>query len=91
MFIVFIIYELNEDWHISDSAFIDILFYAIGLYTAAVILILVRWLWCGSTGYLGELSVVRLNLYPYTISTSANMLHGKLLHGLLPGRYCLAR
>ena len=42
-FVVFIIYELNEDWHISDSAFIDILFYAIGLYAAAVILMLLGW------------------------------------------------
>jgi len=44
MFIVFLIYELDEDWHISDKAFIDILFYAIGLYVAAVILMLMGWL-----------------------------------------------
>ena len=44
MFIVFIIYELNEDWHISDSAFIDILFYAIGLYVAALMLEVIGWI-----------------------------------------------
>jgi len=43
-FVVFLIYELNEDWHISDKAFIDILFYAIGLYAAAVILMILGWL-----------------------------------------------
>ncbi len=40
MFIIFIVYEVNEDWHLSDSAYRDILVYAVGIYVAAVILLL---------------------------------------------------
>ena len=32
MFIGFIIYELDEDWHLSDEAYQDILEFLIGLY-----------------------------------------------------------
>jgi hypothetical protein len=37
MFLTFIIYELDEDWHLSDKAFRDILEYGIGLYVGAVV------------------------------------------------------
>ncbi len=42
LFIIFIIYELDEDWHLSDQAFKDILEYAVGLYAAAIILLVVE-------------------------------------------------
>jgi len=35
MFLVFIVYELDEDWHISDNAYEDIRDYAVGLYLYA--------------------------------------------------------
>ena len=35
--VVFIIYELDEDWHISDEAFRDIKEYLLGLFTAMII------------------------------------------------------
>jgi len=37
MFVGFIIYELDEDWHLSDEAFQDIKEYLIGLYIGAII------------------------------------------------------
>ena len=37
---VFIIYELDEDWHLSDKAFQDIREFLIGLSVAATILLL---------------------------------------------------
>jgi hypothetical protein len=37
MFIVFVIYELDEDWHIRDQAYKDILVYALGLYMYAFV------------------------------------------------------
>lgn len=42
LFSVFIIYELDEDWHISDGAFVDIRDYALGLYIASLLLILLQ-------------------------------------------------
>lgn len=39
MFIVFLIYELDEDWHIKDRAYRDILQYAVGLYLYAIMYI----------------------------------------------------
>jgi hypothetical protein len=39
--LLFIIYELNEDWHISDDAFIDIFYFGWGQaisFTAMVII-----------------------------------------------------
>jgi hypothetical protein len=38
MAVIFIIYELDEDWHLSDNAYKDILQYACGLYCAAVMI-----------------------------------------------------
>jgi hypothetical protein len=35
LFTVFIIYELDEDWHLSDESYKDILEYALGLYLYA--------------------------------------------------------
>jgi len=34
--LVFILYELDEDWPISDQAFRDIREYLIGLFTGAI-------------------------------------------------------
>ncbi len=46
MFLIFIIYELDEDWHLSDQAYIDIRDYAAGLYAAATIIyIIIRLRW----------------------------------------------
>ena len=42
MFVGFIIYELNEDWHLSDESFQDILEYLIGLYGGFTSLIFVK-------------------------------------------------
>ena len=39
MFVGFIIYELDEDWHLSDEAFQDIKEYLIGLYMGAIIVL----------------------------------------------------
>ena len=35
--LLFLIYELDEDWHLSDKAFKDILEYAIGYYIVMTI------------------------------------------------------
>lgn len=35
-FISFLVYELDEDWHIRDKAYRDIKIYALGLYTVAI-------------------------------------------------------
>lgn len=40
LFAGFMIYELNEDWHISDQAFRDILEYCIGMYACAFIMLI---------------------------------------------------
>ncbi len=42
LYFTFIIYELDEDWHISDQAYHDILEYALALYTYTTISILLR-------------------------------------------------
>ena len=39
LFGAFIIYEVNEDWHLSNSAYKDIFVYALGLYVTAIFLI----------------------------------------------------
>ena len=41
-FLCFIIYELDEDWHISDGAFKDIRYYGIGLFLTISILYILR-------------------------------------------------
>jgi len=40
MFLTFIIYELDEDWHIKDGAWIDIAQYGIGLGIGAFLKII---------------------------------------------------
>ena len=40
MVVLFIIYEVNEDWHLSNKAFKDILEFMLGLYVTALMLIL---------------------------------------------------
>jgi len=40
--VMFIVYELDEDWHISDQAYRDILDYMIGLSIASIIRIVFR-------------------------------------------------
>jgi hypothetical protein len=42
LFITFLVYELDEDWHISDEAYRDILEYAVGLYTASILIFIVK-------------------------------------------------
>ncbi|XOB63836.1 hypothetical protein ACMC56_16720 (plasmid) [Campylobacterota bacterium DY0563] len=42
LFSTFIIYELDEDLHLGDLAFVDIRDYALGLYTASLLLLLFR-------------------------------------------------
>jgi len=42
MFIAFMLYELDEDWHIRDQAYRDILVYAIGLYMCVFVHILIK-------------------------------------------------
>jgi len=37
--VVFLIYELDEDWHISDEAFRDIKEYLIGLFISLIIVV----------------------------------------------------
>lgn len=37
---LFIAYEVNEDWHLSDQAFRDILEFMLGFFTACVGLII---------------------------------------------------
>ncbi len=39
MFACFIIYEIDEDWHIKDKAYRDIRVYAVGLFGAVAFLI----------------------------------------------------
>ncbi|RLE86796.1 MAG: hypothetical protein DRJ67_06325 [Thermoprotei archaeon] len=39
LFLSFIIYEVNEDWSLSDGAYKDILVYTLGLYIAAIFLL----------------------------------------------------
>ncbi|RLE85889.1 MAG: hypothetical protein DRJ96_03860 [Thermoprotei archaeon] len=39
LFLAFIIYEVNEDWHLSDNAYKDIFVYALGLYVTAIFLL----------------------------------------------------
>jgi len=35
MVVLFIIYEVNEDWHLSNKAFKDILEFMVGVYVSA--------------------------------------------------------
>ena len=44
LFIVFIIYELDEDWHMIDEAYIDIRQYAYGLYLTSIFLLILKFL-----------------------------------------------
>ena len=39
LFGAFIVYEVNEDWHLSDNAYKDIFVYALGLYVTAIFLL----------------------------------------------------
>ena len=38
-FLGFMIYELNEDWHLSDQAYKDILDYCVGLYLTILVMV----------------------------------------------------
>ena len=38
--IIFIIYELDEEWHLEDASYIDILEFALGLAIGEVILLI---------------------------------------------------
>jgi len=42
LFLTFIIYELNEDWRLSDKAFIDIRQFGYGAFLTSVILIVLH-------------------------------------------------
>ena len=42
LFITFLVYELDETWHISDESYRDILEYAIGLYITTTIIIALK-------------------------------------------------
>jgi cytochrome b subunit of formate dehydrogenase len=42
LFAGFMIYELNEDYHITDQAFKDILEFLLGMYMAAILML---WWW----------------------------------------------
>lgn len=42
MALVFIIYQLDEDWHIEDESFRDIAEFGAGLYVGASLLVLAR-------------------------------------------------
>ncbi len=44
LFIIFIIYELDEDWHIRDKAYRDLLEYGIGLYIGALAILIYSYL-----------------------------------------------
>jgi len=39
MAILFIVYEVDEDWHLSDEAFRDILEFTIGLYITSLVVL----------------------------------------------------
>jgi len=41
MAIVFLVYELNEDWYIKDKAYRDIRAYLVGLFITAILLLVV--------------------------------------------------
>ncbi|MBA7582548.1 hypothetical protein ES708_24479 [subsurface metagenome] len=43
--IAFMIYEINEDRHLHDQAFVDILGYLIGLYGTIVVLFTISCIW----------------------------------------------
>jgi len=43
--IAFMIYEINEDRHLHDRAFVDILGYLIGLYVTIVVLFAISCIW----------------------------------------------
>lgn len=38
-FLGFMIYELNEDWHLTDEAYKDILDYCVGMYLTILIMV----------------------------------------------------
>lgn len=40
LFCGFMIYELNEDWHLGDGAYRDILEYDVGMFVGVLILII---------------------------------------------------
>jgi len=42
MTVAFVIYELDEDWHISDEAYHDLLDYMVGLSIGALSLLALR-------------------------------------------------
>ena len=42
IFLCFIIYEVNEDFHIKDSAFKDILGALLGLFAGAIALVILK-------------------------------------------------
>jgi len=43
--LLFIVYEVDEDWHLNDKAFRDIREYLIGFFAGIILLLGVR-LWC---------------------------------------------
>ena len=42
--VLFLVYEMNEDWHISDEAFVDICEFMIGMFVGSIIGIII-WRW----------------------------------------------
>jgi hypothetical protein len=42
--IIFIVYELNEEWHLDDEAYQEILEFSVGLAIGEIILILYKFL-----------------------------------------------
>lgn len=40
--ILFLVYEVDEDWHISDEAFIDIREYIVGFIVGGIVGLLIR-------------------------------------------------
>jgi hypothetical protein len=55
--IVFIIYELNEEWHLEDASYKDILEFAIGLSIGEVIILCLS-LKCALIGVYLHISIV---------------------------------
>ena len=48
--IAFMIYEINEDRHLHDQAFVDILGYLIGLFGTAIVLFTLICIWFSRQG-----------------------------------------
>ena len=40
IFILFIVYELDEDWHIKDNAYIDVRQFIFGLFAGGLVIII---------------------------------------------------